>query len=50
VKECAGSSYPDIVHPLYPVQPVLINTAKSRRDNTSEQSRQSFSGGSIVLV
>lgn len=34
----------------HPVQAVVISTAKSRRDSTSEQSRQSFSGGSIVPV
>jgi hypothetical protein len=34
----------------YPVQAVVISTAKSRRDSTSEQSRQFFSGGSIVPV
>jgi hypothetical protein len=34
----------------YPVQAVVISTTKSRRESTSVQSRQSFAGGSIVLV
>ena len=42
--------YRVLVQHRHPVQAVVISTAKSRRDSTSEQSRQSFSGGSIVPV
>jgi len=34
----------------YPVHAVVISTAKSRRDSTAVQSRQSLSGGAIVAV
>jgi hypothetical protein len=34
----------------YPDHAVVINTAKSRRDSTAVQSRQSLAGGSIVAV
>ena len=38
------------LHVTYKDHAVVIKTAKSRRDSTSVQSRQSLSGGSMVLV